>query len=368
MKYLTHITTALTLLVSMSAGATIKTIDTDYYGKTIYIEAGTKEVISVGTGWRGSNGTNGTKVQATPYALGLNNAVSVIVSVGRQFILRADGTVWMVDRRIDYNEIKVRPPIQLPISNVSDIEANANHAFFIVDGSVYQMDITNKGGPELVEGLPHNIVEISVALFHSVARSANGDVYIWGRNRKSKLADDTNKDAEKPRMIVGLPAIKAISTARYNTVLTDVNGNVWAMRQGRKGHVTDLDEWSPLKLPINNPHTVTKGYAGMLQTMVLFNDEHVEKIGWHNHKGGGDFNMSYQLTSVPELTGIKDFDSGNHSMFIKQDGSVIGRGLNNKGQLGNGLYSETHIVGGVLPTIWPDNYAVILRLSKLSLN
>ena len=315
----------------MSAGATIKTIDTDYYGKTIYIEAGTKEVISVGTGWRGSNGNDGTKAQATPYALGLNNAVSVIVSVGRQFILRADGTVWMVDRRIDHNDIKVRPPIQLPISNVSDIEANANHAFFIVDGSVYQMDLVNKSAAELVEGLPHNIVEISVALFHSVARSANGDVYIWRGNRKSQFGGGTNKDEEKPRIIAGLPAIKAISTARYNTVLTDVNGNVWAMDQDRKGIKTDFDEWSPLKLPINNPKTVVKGYAGMLQTMVLYNDDHVEKIGWHNHKRGSDFNMSYKLTAEPELTGIKNFDSGIHNMFIKHDGSVIGWGSNNKG-------------------------------------
>ncbi len=357
MKYLKHIITAIILLVSMSVGATIKVIDTDYYGKTIYIDADSKEVISVGTGWRGSNGTSGTKEQATPHALGIADAVSVIASVGRQFVLKADGSVWMVDRRSDYNDIQVRPLVQLPVANVSDVEANAYYAFFIINGSVHQMDIANKGAVELIEGLPNNIVEISVAIFHSIARSANGDVYIWGNNKK-------------PQSISDLPAIKAISTARYNTVLTDVNGNVWAMdghRAERALYGNDFAEWSPVKLPINSPQTVTKGYAGMTQTMVLFNDAHVEMIDWHNDKKGGDFNMSYTMSAAPELTGIKDFDLGNHKMFIKQDGRVIGWGENDHGQLGNGFFAKTQLSGDILPVIWPKNYVVKLDLLQLSL-
>jgi len=359
MKHLLHITTAITLLASMNVSATNKTIDTDYYGKTIFIEADTKEVISMGTGWRGNNRRNGTIEQATPRALGIDNAVSVIASVGRQFILQADGSVWMVDRRSDYNDIKVRPPVQLPISNVSDVEANTHNAYFIVDGSVFQMDIASQGKAELVKGLPNNIVEISVAIFHSVARSANGDIYIWRGKR--------NSQSDIPQIISDLPAIKAISTARYNTVLTDVDGQVWAMDEGRKGSRTDFNTWSPLKLPINNPQAVVKGYAGMLQTMVLFNDDHVETIKWHNHKRGSDFNMSYKLSAAPALTGIKDMDSGMHSMFIKQDGKVIGLGSNDKGQLGNGLYSETHVAGGILPIIWPESYTETFTLTKLNL-
>ncbi|MCF6249998.1 MAG: hypothetical protein L3J75_01835 [Methylococcaceae bacterium] len=369
MKYLINFTTAFTLLAAMNVGASIKTIDTDYYGKTVYIDIDTKEVISVGTGWRGSNGVDGTKEQATPYALGIGNAVSVITSVGRQFILQADGNVWMVDRRIDYNDIKVRPLVKLPIAKVSDVEANADHVFFIVDGSVYQMDLANKGSVELVKGLPNNIVEISVAIFHSIARTANGDVYIWGKNRKSQTTDGVIIDRATPRIIAGLPAIKAISTARYNTVLTDIDGNVWTMNEGRSDDTNGADfaKWSPVKLPISNPQTVVKGYAGMKQTMVLFNDAHVEMIGWHNDKNGGDFNMAYTMSASPELTGIQDLDSGGHSMFIKQGGRVIGWGANNHGQLGNGLFSETQMSGGMLPIIWPENYGIKLKILQLSL-
>ena len=361
MKYLQNIITATALLTSISVGATIKTIDTDSFGKTIFIDLESKEVISIGTGMYGNNVVNGTKEEATPYALGIGNAVSVIAAGGRQFILRADGTVWMVDRPINYLDKEFKKLTLLSIEDVSDIEANFNDAYFIVDGSVYKMNITNNGTPELVEGLPNNIIEISVSFYHSVARTANGQVYAWGKNTQGQLGDGTNTDRPIPQVIEGLPAIKAISTANYNTVLTDVSGNVWAMGEGRTGRLgngTDFDEWSPVKLPINNPQTVAKGYAGNMHTMVLFIDSHVEMIGWHNYIGYGAYNLSYDLFVAPELIDIKELDITNYNMFIKHDGSVIGWGGNNQGQLGNGLYTETHTPGQILPIIWPDNYVI----------
>ncbi len=361
MKYLKHIITATALLTSISVGATIKTIDTDMFGKTIFIDSESKEVISIGTGMNGSNFMYGTKEEATPYALGIGNAVSVIAAVGRQLILRADGTVWMIDKPSNYLDKEFKGLTLLPIENVSDIEANLDDIYFIVDGSVYKMDITNNGIPELVEGLPDNIVEISVSFYHSLARTANGQVYAWGKNTNGQLGDGTNTDRLIPQIIEGLPAIKAISTATYNTVLTDISGHVWAMGEGRSGRLgngTDFDEWSPVKLPIDNPQTVAKGYAGNMHTMVLFNDSHVEMIGWHNYIGYGAYNRSYDFFVAPELTGIKELDLSNYSMFIKHDGSVIGWGGNNKGQLGNGLYTETHTPGLILPIIWPNNYVI----------
>jgi len=236
-----------------------------------------------------------------------------------------------------------------------------DNIYFIVDGSVYKLDITNNGMPELVEGLPNNIVEISVSFYHALARTANGQIYAWGKNSHGQLGDGTNIDSPNPQVIEGLPAIKAISTSTFNTVLTDVSGNVWAMGEGRCGRLgngTDFDEWSPVKLPIDNPQSVTKGYAGNMHTMVLFNDSHVEMLGWHNYIGFGAYNRSYDFFVAPELTGIKELDLSNYSMFIKHDGSVIGWGGNNKGQLGNGLFTETHTPSQTLPIIWPANYEI----------
>jgi len=361
MKSLQYIITATALFISLSVGATIKTIDTDSFGKTIFIDTETKEVVSIGTGWYGNNVVYGTKEEATPYALGIGNAVSVIASGGRQFILRADGTVWMVDRPINYLDKEVKALTLLSIENVSDIEANFDELFFIVDGSVYKMDITNNGVPELLEELPNNIVEVSISHYHAIAKTANRQVYAWGKNTHGELGDGTNIDRPVPQLIYGLPAIKAISTSTFNTVLTDVSGNVWAMGEGRNGRLgngTDFDEWSPVQLPINNPQAVTKGYAGNAHTMVLFNDSHVAMIGWHNYIGYGAYNRSYDLFVTPELTGIKELDITNHNMFIKHDGSVIGWGGNNKGQLGNGLFIESHRPGNILPIIWPGDYAI----------
>jgi len=342
-------------------GATIKTVDTDMFGRTIFIDSESKEVISIGTGMFGNNVVYGTKEEATPYALGIGNAVSVIAAVSRQFILRADGTVWMVDKPSNYLDKETKELTLLAIENVSDIEANLDNIYFIVDGSVYKLDITNNGMPELVEGLPNNIVEISVSFYHALARTANGQIYAWGKNSHGQLGDGTNIDSPNPQVIEGLPAIKAISTSTFNTVLTDVSGNVWAMGEGRCGRLgngTDFDEWSPVKLPIDNPQSVTKGYAGNMHTMVLFNDSHVEMLGWHNYIGFGAYNRSYDFFVAPELTGIKELDLSNYSMFIKHDGSVIGWGGNNKGQLGNGLFTETHTPSQTLPIIWPANYEI----------
>lgn len=86
-------------------------------------------------------------------------------------------------------------------------------------------------------------------------------------------------------LIQGVPEIVEISTSRGNSVLTDINGDIWTIgygRSGMDGNGSDANELTPYKLNISNTNDIVKGYAGYSQTMILRANGQVEMVGWHN--------------------------------------------------------------------------------------
>lgn len=347
------------IAASFSANATVQRISTDKF-HTLYIDKITKEVAVMGGSTIFNEAGNFVETnQNTPVPYGVGNAVSVVASAFRSYVLKYDGTVWASGREFG------KTPIQLPVEGIEDVAASGNSVLFLKNGIVYEYDITSSTLNET--SLPHNISEISADIYHCLAKTSDGLVYTWGHDTQGQLGNGDFGDEIVPVLIENIPAINHISTSRGNTVLTDINGEIWTIGDGKAGMTgngTEIDELVPYQMFIENPEQVEKAYAGFTQTMVLYKDGHVEMIGWHNFIGNDVngtrlYNTDYELVNIPELSDIAELDAtGDHKMFIRKDGKIIGWGAGGNGQLGNGKNIETHYPEFVTDLTFPTDYNV----------
>jgi len=360
MKVFKNVVLAAAIATTFSANATITEISTDKF-HTLFIDKTTKEVAVIGgSSMFNEAGNYAVYGQNTPVPYGVGNAVSVVATGFRSYVLKFDGTVWGSGRELG------KTPVQLPLYDVSDLAATGETVLVLVDGTVYEYNIAT-GIQTQVEGLPTNIAEVSADFYHCVVRTVDGDVYTWGHNTQGQLGDGSTMDNPTASLIDSIPQIVHISTSRGNTVLTDVNGDVWTIGDGlsgRAGNGSDDDEVVPYNLNVSNPEQVLKAFAGYSQTFILYKDGQVEMVGWHNFIGQDEngvnlYNRSYEIVAIPELANVVTLDAtGDHKMFITTDGSKIAWGSGGNGQLGNGGNIETHYPSVVQDVTFPADYVV----------
>lgn len=194
-----------------------------------------------------------------------------------------------------------------------------------------------------------NVKAIAAGGYHTVALDKNGKVWTWGSNDSGQLGHSPLLSASgSPKIVVGLPEIVAIAAGDYHTMVVDVNGEVWTW--GRNGFGQLGTNPNPLAVSILPVKVTISGVpqskivavsAGAEHSVALRQDGTVWAWGRNTvgQLGNGETtNVNYNPTMVSGLTGIMEIAAGDsHTLALKQDRTTIWAwGSNYYGQLGDG--------------------------------
>jgi len=217
-----------------------------------------------------------------------------------------------------------------------------------------------------------NASSIAAGLYHSVAVD-NGSVWAWGWNEDGQLGDETTDGRVIPVqtcLALGcdayLSGVTAVSAGYYHTVALKDDGSVWAWGSnlfGQIGNNTKIDSLLPTQVCIDETCTVflsgiTALATSVLHTLALRDDGTLWAWSWNYYGQLGDGSTDDRLIAVPVcaslgcdtvLSNIAAIATGfDHTVALKDDGTVWTWGANNAGQLG---YEP--LVQRAIPTMVP---------------
>ncbi|GII34365.1 RCC1 domain-containing protein [Planotetraspora mira] len=262
----------------------------------------------------------------------------------------------------------------LAAANVTAVSAGGQHSLALLDNGTVQAWGNNDSGelgdgtsedhpiPGVVTGLL-SVRSISAGGSFSLARLSNGTVQAWGDNAIGQLGNGVVSPAVfLPAPVTGLTGVVAIAAGGTHGLALLSNGTVRAWGDNSSGQLGNgiTGGNSPVPVPVVGPggvgvlSNVKAIAAGNDFSMALLNDGTVRAWG---------INTSGQLAqpapilsnSVPVpvvgpggvgvLSNVKAVDAGGaHSLALLTNNTVRSWGLNNFGQLGNG------VTGGVSRT------------------
>ena len=197
------------------------------------------------------------------------------------------------------------------------------------------------------EGSMAGIVAIAAGVEHSVALRRDGSVWTWGGNRYGQLGDGTTREQNAPVRVKGnggegyLAGITAIAAGVGHTAALKDDGTVWVW--GRK----DMHEWDEshcfpgqVKRKDGEYLTgITAIAAGEEHTVALREDGTVWAwgINWEGTLGDGTTTRTYDAVQAKIAACAAVAAGGRASFALKEEaGTVWSWGDNYAGQLGDG--------------------------------
>ncbi len=182
---------------------------------------------------------------------------------------------------------------------------------------------------------PPRIIDVECGNFHTVALKDDGTVWTWGWNDCGQLGDGTTSDSSTPVQVFGLGEVKAIACGVHNTYALKEDGTVWAWGnngQGQLGDGTTTDSTIPVQVSgLSGVKALVKGGCGE-HSLALKEDGTVWAWGYNFAGQVGDGTITNRTIPVQVATNVKAIYCGQYnSMAIKEDGTVWEWGKNSDG-------------------------------------
>ena len=169
---------------------------------------------------------------------------------------------------------------------------------------------------------------------HTVAINAYGELWQWGNSLSNKPVK------------VGSGLYKAVAAGANHTLAIDVSGNLWAWGDNISGQL-GLGPSDLVKKYFAEPQLVDNSgawksvAAGKNHSLAIKNDGSL--FSWGDNSTGQLGRATGEFTK-PERVGIATWKTvaagSNHTLAINTDGTLWAWGDNTKGQLGNGTYAS----------------------------
>lgn len=272
--------------------------------------------------------------------------------------LRNDGTVWAwglnsYGQLGDGTTTNRTEPVQVSgLHNVISVASGSFHSIALKqDGTVWDWGDNSYGQlgnnsnnsssfPVQVIGLT-NIIAIEAGSTISIALKDDGTVWTWGPNAWGQLGNGTTIDSKVPVQVTGLTDVKAIQCGGISCYALKNDGLIWAWgynENGQLGDGTYLNRKTPVQ--VNGLSHIASLAAGAFHLLALKQDGTVwatgydvdGELGLGNPTPYGRINVAVQVTNLTDITAIAA--GANHSIALKQDGTVWSWGQNLYGQLG----------------------------------
>jgi alpha-tubulin suppressor-like RCC1 family protein len=284
--------------------------------------------------------------------------------------LNADGTVWAWGNN-DHGQLGdgslINRSTPVKVSSLTDVVEVATGDSFSValkdDGSVWAWGWNAYGmvGNDSTDdalmptqvlgqsgvGYLTNVVSIDCGNHYVLAVKSDGSVWSWGCNASGKLGDGTFNERHTPVQVLGeegsgyLTGIIMVAAGDSHSLALDGNGNVWAWGTNFLGQLgigkTNTNETEPVR--VENLAHVKAIAAGKEHSIALKNNGTVWAWGVdHNGQlGDGLWDIKYIPARVNNLNNVISISAGgNTSAVLKSDGTAWAFGSNSHGQLGNG--------------------------------
>jgi alpha-tubulin suppressor-like RCC1 family protein len=143
--------------------------------------------------------------------------------------------------------------------------------------------------------------------------------------------------------------VASVVAGRRHTLFLKTDGTAWATGSngfGQMGTMTEMSESRETGV-IWAPYGVASAAAGVYHSVLVMDDGTARVMGWNNYgqQGlgniggnnavGGDGNRNTP-TAIPRVTGVIAADAEQHTILLKNDGTILVFGSNRQGQLGLG--------------------------------
>ncbi len=255
-------------------------------------------------------------VKTAVHVAGITNAVSIAAGGMHSIAVKGDGTVW-----------------------------TWGDAFWGQLGNVIS---TNMTSPQQVTALS-GVSAVGAGWVYSVALKSDGTiVWTWGDNVFGQLGDGTGVNSSTPVPVSGLSGVAAVQFGGHHGLALKSDHTIWAWGgnwSGQLGDGTTGNRWTPVA--VSGPPAVagTKIAAGENHSLAV-----VSGAAWawgSNGRGqighGTPDGAPHAPVQVSGLTGVVTAVAGGcvHSIALKGDGTVWAWGGNDRGQLGNGSFTDS---------------------------
>ncbi|BDR52198.1 hypothetical protein KIM372_01050 [Bombiscardovia nodaiensis] len=199
--------------------------------------------------------------------------------------------------------------------------------------------------PTLV-GIPagERVTQVSAGYNHTLAVTASGNVYAWGRNDNGQLGSGNYNNSPWPMQVASLPAgqIKQVAAGGYSSYALTTSGQLYSWGNDRWGQLGHGSSGSTLSRP-----TIVNSSAGGF-TQVSAGDYHVLALNGAGYAYSWGYNGRGQLGTggygnrstpgpiyAPAGVTFSSISAGSaHNLAIAKNGQVYGWGRNEMGQLG----------------------------------
>jgi alpha-tubulin suppressor-like RCC1 family protein/uncharacterized protein YjdB len=181
---------------------------------------------------------------------------------------------------------------------------------------------------------------------HSVGLKSDGTVVTWGWNQYGQLGIGTTGGISLlPVAVPGLSGVVAIAAGYDHTVALKSDGTVVAWGGDQNGQLGDGTTGDSVCHCRSTPVTVlglsgvVSVAAGSHDSVALKSDGTVVGWGWNDYGQLGDGTTTSRTfpVAVPGLTGVKAVSAGAiHTVALKTDGTLMAWGYNLEGELGDG--------------------------------
>ncbi len=245
------------------------------------------------------------------------------------------------------------------VSQTISIAAGLTHSLFLCNGATGMScgnnlsgnlgdgTTTNKLTPIEVSSIS-NITAISAGAGHSIFLKNDSTVWTCGGNYYGALGDGTYVDKSNPIQVASLSGIIAISAGCNHSLFLKNDGTVWACGYNNYGQLGDGTTTTTIPLPIQLSYLngITAISAGYEHSLFLKNDGTVWACGTNSSGELGDGTTFDKLipVQVNSLSGIIAITAGDDcSFFLKNDGTVWACGNSGSGELGIGSSSNIYI-------------------------
>ena len=340
----------------------------------------------------------------------ITNVSSISSGAAQTIFLKSDGTVWATGNNSDgelgdgsttdkSRAIQVTDYTTNPITNISAISSGLNHTVFLKnDGTVWATgdnstgqlgdgSTTDKLRAENVTDSSGNFITnvsaIAAGYNHTVMLKSDGTVWAAGDNSQGELGDGSTTDNLRAEPVTDsttnpITSISAIAAGANHTVFLKNDGTVWATGNNTQGELgdgstTDKNRAVQVTDSTTNPITNVSAIAGGANhTVFLKSDGTVWATGYNANGELGIGNTTQQNRAVQvtdsstnPISNVSAIAAGaNHTVFLKNDGTVWATGYNANGELGIGITTQQNRAVQVMQTLGNP----LTNVSKLSGN
>jgi alpha-tubulin suppressor-like RCC1 family protein len=320
------------------------------------------------------------------------SGVSVVAAGGSHTLyLKRDGSVWAMGANAygqlgDDNTTDQSTSFKVVEANVTAIAAGSNHSFYLdANGSLWGAGYNAHGqlgdgttldrNVSFVEIVEANVTGVAAGSNHSFYLYANGSLRAMGLNSDGQLGlgDDANRTSSVEVVASGAYRLSGHGVLEGHgssfSLYADVNGSLWGMGQNDNGELglPDLDDRNvSSQIESSAVRSFTEGadYSLFVKT-----DGSLWGMGYNanGQLGDGtvlDRNASVQIRSSG-VSQVSASGSNRFSLFLEDNGSLYGMGLNHKGELGLGdtvqRLTPTHVIDSVVSFAAGYDHALFVK-------